>query len=316
MPLIKLSKLERRRLTIFFACLIVSIGAWSFFALSSLYLYRIKVPIRYIHSPQKQAFRPLQGDIIDLQIEGTGWQVLFSKIQLMNQSYIDIDMKDLNEQGYIALADQIEQINRQLGTSQKVVHTYPDSLFFDFSKGFVKKVPVQLIQKLDFDHQYGIAGKIEVKPAFVTLTGSLEDLESIHRCQTEVLEVHNVNHSITTKVPLKHLLKTNVGIQPLCVEVQIPVDEFTEKVVEVPLKILNKSVFDDIKLFPKKVKITFLIALSQYGQIDPDFFEASVDLDKWRQYEYKQLPVTLTRFPDYCKLVQLEPQNVDFIIHK
>ena len=316
MPLIKLSKLERRRLTIFFTCLIISMGAWSFFALSSHYVYQIKTPIRYIHTPKKQAFRPLQADTINLQIEGTGWQVLFSEMRIMSQSYVDVDMKDLDNQGYLVLAEQTKYINRQLGTSQKVVHVHPDTLFFDFSKGFMKKVPVQLIQSLTFNHQYGIADEIQIKPAFVTLTGSSEDLESIHVCQTETLQVQGVNHSIATRVPLRRPLKTNVGIQPLWVEVQVPVDEFTEKVVEVPLKVLNSSISDDVKLFPQKVKITFLTALDKYGQIDSDFFEASVDLDKWRQNGYKQLPVMLSRFPDYCKLVQLEPQNVDFIINK
>ena len=316
MPLIKLSKLERRRLTILFTCLIVSMGAWSFFALSSHYVYQIKTPIRYIHTPRKQAFRPLQADTINLQIEGTGWQVLFSEIRIMSQSYVDVDMKDLDDQGYLVLAEQTKYINRQLGTSQKVVHVHPDTLFFDLSKGFVKKVPVQLIQSLTFNHQYGIADKIQIKPAFVTLIGSSEDLESIHVCQTETLRVQGVNHSIAARVPIRPPLKTNVGIQPLWVEVQVPVDEFTEKVVEVPLKVLNSSIFDEVKLFPKKVKITFLTALDKYGQIDSEFFEASVDLDKWRQNGYKQLPVTLSRFPDYCKLVQLEPQNVDFIINK
>ena len=164
MPLIKLSKLERRRLTIFFTCLIVSMGAWSFFALSSHYVYQIKTPIRYIHTPRKQAFRPLQADTINLQIEGTGWQVLFSEIRIMSQSYVDVDMKDLDDQGYLVLAEQTKYINRQLGTSQKVVHVHPDTLFFDLSKGFVKKVPVQLIQSLTFNHQYGIADKIQIKP--------------------------------------------------------------------------------------------------------------------------------------------------------
>lgn len=316
MPFIKLSKLERRRLTIFFTCLIVSIAAWSFFALSNHYVYRITTPIRYTHPPRGQAFRALQADTIDLQIEGTGWQLLFSEMRMIRQSYIDVDMRDLNEQDYLVLTEQIGDINRQLGISQKVVHLHPDTLFFDFSTGFVKKVPVQLLQNMAFAPQYDIADQIQIKPEFITLTGSSADLDSIHVCQTETLKFQNINHSVITRLPLKHPLRTNVGVQPLWVEVQVPVDEFTEKVVEVPLKVLNSSVFDHVRLFPKKVKITFLTALDKYAQVDSEFFEANVDLDKWRQNGYRQLPVVLSRFPDYCKLVHLEPQYVDFIINK
>ena len=50
--------------------------------------------------------------------------------------------------------------------------------------------------------------------------------------------------------------------------------------------------------------------------MDEDFFEASADLDLWRERNYSTLPVKLARFPAYCKIVKIEPQNIDFIIHK
>lgn len=47
-----------------------------------------------------------------------------------------------------------------------------------------------------------------------------------------------------------------------------------------------------------------------------NFFEATVDLEKWKNRGYKQLPVNLTRFPDFSKMVKIEPQQIDFIITK
>jgi hypothetical protein len=94
---------------------------------------------------------------------------------------------------------------------------------------------------------------------------------------------------------------------------KIPVEEFTEKTLEIPLKILNNSGYE-IKLLPEKVTVTFLTALSNYPKVDRNVVEASIDMDYWQNKGYGQLPVKLSGFPDYCKLVSIEPQIVDFIV--
>jgi hypothetical protein len=36
----------------------------------------------------------------------------------------------------------------------------------------------------------------------------------------------------------------------------------------------------------------------------------------WVEKNYPVLPVSLSRVPEYCKIVRIEPQAVDFIILK
>ena len=59
-----------------------------------------------------------------------------------------------------------------------------------------------------------------------------------------------------------------------------------------------------------------MVALSSYQQVNEDFVEAVVDLNEWRLQKHDQLTVKLTRFPDYCKLVKVSPEKIDFIIDK
>jgi hypothetical protein len=47
-----------------------------------------------------------------------------------------------------------------------------------------------------------------------------------------------------------------------------------------------------------------------------DLFEATADLDLWRDHGYTTLPVKLTRVPPFCKIVKVSPTNIDFIIKK
>lgn len=315
MPLIKFSQTERRRISMFFICLGVALAAWLFFALSNSYVYQARTLVRFVNFPQNKAFHSLQSDTVKLQIEGTGWQLLFSKLRISPQS-IDIDLKDLNKQTFINLSDQLGYINQQFSSTQKIVYIQPDTLYFDFSSRAIKKVPVELVGDLQFQKQYGISDSVTIRPAYVTITGPKEDLSKIRVWKTDSLNVKNVSGKISKRVPFKRPSMANINIYPSYAEVSVPVDEFTEKTVEVSIKVANNRNYRDINLLPEKVKITFMTALSNYSKIDRDYFEATVDLDNWTERSYKQLPVILTRFPGFCKLVKIEPQAVDFIIQK
>jgi hypothetical protein len=96
----------------------------------------------------------------------------------------------------------------------------------------------------------------------------------------------------------------------------VPVDEFTEKTLDLPVKLINNHNYDNVKVFPQRVKVTFTTALSRYPDMNEDLFEATADLDLWRDHDYKSLPVKLTRVPPFCKIVKVSPANIDFIIKK
>jgi hypothetical protein len=56
--------------------------------------------------------------------------------------------------------------------------------------------------------------------------------------------------------------------------------------------------------------------LSNYSNIERGDFEVSADLNNWKSKGYVQLPLVVSKFPEFCKLVKIEPQNIDFIIQK
>ena len=315
MPFIKFSKVERRRISLFFFCLLIAVGAWMFFALSNRYVYQVQTLVRYVNFPDNKAFHSLQSDTIDLQVEGTGWQLLFSKLRINPQS-VDVNLEKLKKQTFINLSDQLNYINKQFESTQKVVNIRPDTLYFDFSSRAVKKIPIRLNYDIRFESHYGISDSIQISPSYVTVTGPGNELEKINYWYTDTLKLKNVNGNFSGKISLQKPLKANISIYPRLVDLRLRVDEYTEKVLDVPIVLLNNNEFRNVKLLPDKVKITFLTALSNYSKIERDDFEVSVDLNNWKSDGYKQLPVVISKFPKFCELVKIEPQNIDFIIQK
>lgn len=315
MPFIKLTKVERKRFGLLIACLIVAIGAWLFLALNNKYVYTAKTELIYKDEPQKKAFKALQPDTVDLQVEGTGWQLLFSRLRIKPQS-ITVSLEQLNNRNYILFTEQLSQINKQLETSQKIISVKPDTLYFDFSKRTNKRVPVKLIKKFSFVKQYDLSGEIQLKPSYVNISGPQEELAKITSWVTDTLKLDDLQHTTNTRVAIKQNNLNNISIYPSSIGVKIPVDEFTEKTLEIPLRIINNTEFLNIKLYPKKVKVTFLVAISNYQEIDEDFIEAVVDVNEWKQLKHQTFTVKINRFPDYCKLINVIPSKINFIIEK
>jgi YbbR domain-containing protein len=314
MAIIKLSAIERRRLSAFITCLVVAIFAWLFTTLSNPYKYTVKQAINFKNAPLKRAFHPLQSDTIEAIVQGTGWQMLFSKMN--EQKPISIDLRTLDTKNFIVLNAQVKQINLKKDPNHQIIGFNPDTLFFDFSNRTVKKVPVQLISAIKYQRQFAQSDNLNIKPAYVTISGPAEVLAKIKSWKTDSVKLNGINESFNSRVNLQAVKEGNLEIVPKSVFVNIPIDEFTEKTIEVPVKLVNNHNYYDVKIFPQKVKVTFTTSLTDYPDANEDDFEAVANLDKWRLSGYRVLPVQLIRIPSYSKIVKVEPENIDFIVKK
>ncbi len=315
MGFIQLNRIERKRLTVFLSCLVVSVVTWLAIALSGKYRYRADTRITYIESPENKAYHPLQDDSVSLEVEGSGWQLLFSRLRI-NPESIEVSLRNLNSKNYVVFSNQLSRINNQLESHQRIISVSPDTLFFDFSRRTVKKVPVRLMQDLQFEKNFGISGPIRITPSHVIVNGAIEDVRKIKVWNTVELQVNKLKNDFSSRISLANPpSNSSVDVYPATVKVEVPVDRFTEKVLEVPVKVLNARP-KDVKLLPEKVKVTLYVALSNYASLDRDSVTAVVNLKDWTDRAADQLPVTFTRIPPYAKILRVEPQVLDFFVYK
>lgn len=315
MAIIKLSAIERRRLSAFVTCLVFAVLAWLFTALSNPYKFTVKQLIVFKNAPQKRAFHPLQSDTLNTTVQGTGWQMLFSRFR-DERKPVSVDLHTLDTKDFIVLSSQLKQINLKKDINREIIAFNPDTLFFDFSSRNVKRVPVVLVTDIKYQKQFAQSGKAVISPAYVTISGPAAMLKNINVWRTDSIKALNINESLNARVPLQSVKEGNLIIRPKTVSVNIPIDEFTEKTMEIPVKLINNHNYYDVKIFPQKIKVTFTTSLNTYAEMDEDDFEAVADLDQWRHNGYSTLPVKVTRLPSYSKVVKMQPQVVDFIVKK
>ncbi len=315
MAIIKLSRVERRRISAFVTCFLLAFGAWVFVTMSNYYTYPVKIALNFKNQPLQKAFYALQADTINAVVGGTGWQKLFNNFDLENRS-VDVDVRKLDSQKFIVLSNQLPQINQKSEKNQQIISFNPDTVFFDFAARKVKRVPVVLKSRVKYQKQYACSDDITINPNYVTISGPAAYIDSVKSWKTDSLIVENANSNINSRIKLLMPKENNISIYPKTVDVSIPVDEFTEKTLEVPVKLINNKNYSNVVLVPKKVKITFTVSLNSYPDINNDFFEVIADLDDWQKEGKLTLPVTLKQKPDYCKIVRVQPSSVNFIVRK
>ncbi|MVN92318.1 YbbR-like domain-containing protein [Mucilaginibacter aquatilis] len=314
MPIIKLSVSERRRLSVFITCFLIATVAWILATLSGTYSFTVKQAITFKNAPQKRAFRALQPDTVEAIMQGTGWQVLFSKVSSSTEP-VKVDLHTLEHSNYIALNTQIAQINKVMDARHKIIAFTPDTLYFDFTNRVVKRVPIEPVLNLTYQQQYQQSEKIQLKPAYVTLNGPGNVIEHITSWKTDTLKLDNVNQPINTTLGLQPVKEGNISIYPKSTQLKVPVEEFTEKTLSIPVKLINNVHYYNVKMVPHRVNITFTVPLSRYTELDEDFFEATADFGLWEQ-GYTVLPVNITRVPAYCRIVKTVPRNINFLVKK
>jgi YbbR domain-containing protein len=182
----RLNKIQRRKISIFVRCLIISFIAWLLIAVSNKYTITIKAGIEYVNLPEKRAFHSLQSDTVNVNLLMSGWNVLLHRIN-PKDAVIQVDLSTLATRNFIVFSHQLGFINRQFPTDKQAVKVSPDTLYFDFSTQTQRKVEIKVPTRISFKKQYGIIGETKTTPQYVTVTGPADDIKNIDFLQTDTV---------------------------------------------------------------------------------------------------------------------------------
>lgn len=311
----KISKTQRRKMTVFLRCLVISFVAWSLFAISSTYTYHQLATITYVNLPEGKAFLPLQSDVVTVKVRMTGWDIMVKRVR-PDTAQVQVDINGLETRNFIVLSNQIGFIDKQFPAQYEAIGVSPDTLYFDFSRQTQKRVPVRVKYNLAYRQQYGIVGEIKTNPQFVTVTGPIDDVKEIEYIETDTIKGTAVDTDVRTVAYLNRQKKNNISIHPAFTEVSIPIGEMTEKVLELPIRVINDEKYTSVRILPSRVKVVMFVAIRDYNKWSTADFEAVVDMNAWSQNENTTLPVIITKSPPFTKVISVDPQNVDFFVRK
>ena len=171
-------------------------------------------------------------------------------------------------------------------------------------------IRVKIIPNADltYEKQYNRIGKIQLTPDTVTLYGPKNEIAEIDNIYTENFTFRNINQNIDINIPLK--LEGMLNSDHKDINVKISVEKYTEAVANVP--IINNSK-ESLRLFPDKVKIKYIVSLTDYNIIKENSFKVNIDTTDINP-ENNYLPIYLTDYPNNTRILSVEPKEVEYII--
>jgi hypothetical protein len=311
---------NRRKLTVFGICLLISSFFWVLLAFNGHYSTTIRVPVSYINMPESRMLIEKLPHEVDISVSGSGYDLISYIIQ-PKQAQVLLDGRSIGMspsaragEAFLTTYHGIDFFNRE-HADIKALNILPDTIYFSFFDRGYKKVPVILEQSLTFERQFSLSDSIVLSPDSITLTGPINVLDSIAYIRTEAFVLKGLNKSGNYTVKIKKP-SDQVTYAPVEVGVHLEVDKFTEATIDVPVYVDHLLSSDSLDIFPQNVQVTYLVSLRDFNKVNPKLFRISADAFDLRNGKAENLRLYLRQVPPFVHGVRMVPETVEFIIRK
>jgi|GEM_PF-1189497 len=286
---------------------------WMLGALSKEYTLEIPVAINYENLPTDMVATTPLVDELFVTVKGEG-RSLMRKNRDARKNGVQLDLSKSASNSRIAVTSLIPQIAEQF-SGLVISGIQPDSLVFKFVESQTKKVPVVAKHDLTFASQFDLQS-IKLTPDSVTISGPKTTVDEIDNWTTENITYENISDTQTGEINLKESEVMGFEVAPIKSSYEIKVNEFTEKVVLVPIASVGLPENKKVILYPNQAQLTFQLTVDNYSIIDESFFEVEAEFNGKIDAKENQVPIKVVTQPLGAKNVRIEPKLVEFIIYK
>ncbi len=308
-----------RRVLVFLFFVVISTIFWFLGALGREYTATVRYPVRYTNFPENMVLVNELPSNLELTVNAYGYTLLRYYISRRLMPIVfDVNSFSLNQlpdtetqNFYIRSSVASNRIAGQLGAEIDILDIRPDTLFFSFTEKISKRLPVEPVTNLEFRPQFMVKGNIVIDPDSVTVSGPATVIDTMQFIPTLPLTIRGLDDSVRRRTGLRSMDKIEFSEQ--YVWVQIPVEQFTEAGIRVPVEVVNLPDTLLIKTFPPEISVSYMVALTDYDKVSRQQFLAEADFLS-PLTGAGRLPVSLTRQPDFIRSVRYYPQSVDFIV--
>ncbi|MFN4122276.1 MAG: hypothetical protein ACK4GL_03100 [Flavobacteriales bacterium] len=313
------ARIKRRRYAVFAACLLLSTVFWFLNTSGNLYIAQLNVPVRYLNAGNIIIDEDELPKQVAITLNGTGYDILSFFLNpekgtiVVDGNKVGIINRKNFQMGFILMQEGIEYFNRQHATI-KAIDIHPDTIFVELKNKEFKKVPIKVNLDYSFHKQYGFMKPLEITPDSIDISGDAEIISRIHHVETEIFSKHNIQSSF--QKTLKLISIEGVNMNPSQIELNFSVEQFTEQLLEVPVKLKNLNGLDSLILIPNIVKVTFMIALHDFVRVQNSDFLVEADAAIALSNRRGTVDLELTKFPNYIRNPRITPEKAEYIIVK
>jgi hypothetical protein len=254
---------------------------------------------------------------MEVKLEAVGFQLL--AINLGDKKF-GMDLSNIKKNEalfYLSPSEAKRQLEQQLPNGVKLVETDGDTLFFKFYRVMVKNVPVHSGIHLNFSQNHLLDGPLQIIPEQITVSGPKNEIDTLVSVTTETLELNDLQQdfSITANL-LKPDSLTNTKYSTKTVQIMGKVAKFSEKVIDVPIQVLNLPQGTVIQTFPEVAKVLIKAKMEDLKGITASDFQVFADYGTLATPEQKKLRLFIGKRPLTVYIAEILGNEADFILKR
>ncbi len=306
---------KSREFFVFLCFFFIAAGFWLLQTLNNDYETEFPIPVRLRNVPENVVItsEPVSEVRVRVRDKGT---VLLNYMLGKNFYPVILDFKNyINMGNHVQVqTSQVQKwITGQLNASTALLSMKPDTLEYYYSTGVSKMIPVKLCGNVSAGEQYYLPDTL-FTPDSVRVYAPSDALDTMKVAYTLPLNLDNITDTLEREVTLS--APKGAKYIPASVKLTLPVDMYTEKTVEVPLRGVNFPADKVLRAFPSKIKISFQVGMGRFRQITADDFHLVVSYEELVRLGSEKYTVKLRTLPEGVSHVRFNPEQVDFLIEQ
>ena len=309
--------LKKRKVKVFLVFLLCSSMIWFINNLSESYVNYATFDLEYINAPDSLLLADISKANVNVKLKAVGFQ--FLGFNLKNKKIL-IDLSTVEKEGsnfYIPHTVFRKQIESQLPGSMSLLEMDKDTLSFNFYSTETKKVKVKPRLRINLAQNYLLDGDLKIEPDSITITGPKNEIDSINDVSTLKQNLTDLTSDFSRTVEVyKSPELENTVFSTGTVLVSGAVARFSEKILEIPIKVINEPKGMQVKIFPDKVSVVCKAKIDELKQLQSSDFQVTADYGTVENGNLKMLELVLAKKPKNIHSARLNEKNVEFILTK
>lgn len=276
----------------------------------------LTIPVKYVSVPDSIVFDNELPNEIKVRIKDDG-SSLFKYAILKRHDTLAINIREILKDNLERVMQGVsfEQVIRtKLYATSELISYTPAHISYAYAVLEQKKIPVIYDGYIDLPSGYMIDDEIYIYPDSVFVYGSRTALDTMYFAHTVTDTISNIITDSTMSVQMRK--QKGLKYEPNEISLTVRVDQFTSKEVDVPITCINLPPNMNIKFFPSTVKISMLVGLKRYKDIDATCFVVKVDYNDLKDLKETSIPVRVVDSPDYVRSKMPMPSEVEFILEQ
>ena len=277
----------------------------------------VSIPVYYVEIPNETTITNQLPDKINIHLIDKG-TALFNSFLRKNPKAIEISLKDILPQKNTFVIDQTtiyRLVHDRLTGTSDVKSISPEKIEINYAPLSQKDLPVRLDGVLLPAPGYILHDSIIVSPGIITAYGDKNSLDTINYISTVPVDIKDISkdmeRSLDLAIPQQLRLSANK------VKLTIQVEEYTEKIIELPITCANLPENRIIRFFPSTAKVYIQTGLSHYAGLKASDFAIDLNYNELIQNSStSSISLKLSQFPSEILNYRIEPEIIEFLIEK